>query len=60
MLPILGFGLRHRLERAEMALRAALAEHDEYLRLLNLAIGEREEFRRQQDHFRGELERINK
>ena len=34
VLPIFGFGLRHRLEGAEMALRAALAERDEYLRRL--------------------------
>jgi hypothetical protein len=53
-----GFGLRSKLERAETALRAALAERD-YLRQLALALGERDELRRQRDHFRGELDRLN-
>jgi hypothetical protein len=56
VLPIFGFGLRHRLEGAEMALRAALAERDEYLRRLNTALAERDELQRQRDYFRGELE----
>ena len=58
VLPIFGFGLRHRLEGAEMALRAALAERDEYLRRLNTALAERDELQRQRDYFRGELERL--
>ena len=53
-----GFGLRHRLEGAEMALRAALAQRDEYLRQLNAAFAERDELQRQRDYFRGELERL--
>jgi hypothetical protein len=32
---LVGFGQRRRLETAELALRAALAERDEYLRQLN-------------------------
>ena len=51
-----GFGLRYKLERAETALRAALAERDDYLRQLAVALGERDELRRQRDHFRGELD----
>ena len=39
-----GFGLRYKLERAETALRAALAERDDYLRQLAVALGERDEF----------------
>jgi hypothetical protein len=39
-----------------MALRAALAERDEYLRRLNTALAERDELQRQRDYFRGELE----
>jgi hypothetical protein len=38
-----GFGLRYKLERAETALRAALAERDDYLRQLAVALGERDE-----------------
>ena len=53
-----GFGLRYRLERVETALRAALAERDDYLRQLAVALGERDELRRQRDHFRGELDRL--
>ena len=58
LLPLFGFGLRHRLEGAEMALRAALAQRDEYLRQLNAAFAERDELQRQRDYFRGELERL--
>ena len=58
LLPMFGFGLRHRLEGAEMALRAALAQRDEYLRQLNAAFAERDELQRQRDYFRGELERL--
>ena len=36
-----GFGLQHKLENAEIALRAALAERDEYLRQRDIALGER-------------------
>lgn len=32
---LVGFGQRRRLETAELTLRAALAERDEYLRQLN-------------------------
>jgi hypothetical protein len=53
-----GFGLRYKLERAEAALRAALAERDDYLRQLIVALGERDELRRQRDHFRGELDSL--
>jgi hypothetical protein len=38
-----GFGLRYKLERVETALRAALAERDDYLRQLIVALGERDE-----------------
>jgi hypothetical protein len=55
-----GFGLRYKLERAETALRAALAERDDYLRQLAVALGERDELRRQRDHFRGELDRTHR
>jgi hypothetical protein len=55
-----GFGLRYKLERVETALRAALAERDDYLRQLIVALGERDELRRQRDHFRGELDRLQR
>jgi hypothetical protein len=55
-----GLGLRYKLERAETALRAALAERDDYLRQLAVALGERDELRRQRDHFRGELDRLQR
>ena len=41
---LIGFGRRRRLETAELALRAALAERDEYLRQLNDALAACEEF----------------
>ena len=44
-----GFGRRYKLERVETALRAALAERDDYLRQLAVALGERDELRRQLD-----------
>ena len=50
--------LGYKLERAETALRAALAERDDYLRQLAVALGERDELRRQRDHFRAELDRL--
>ena len=53
---LIGFGQRRRLETAELALRAALAERDEYLRQLNDALAACEEFRRQCKYFRSELE----
>ena len=53
-----GFGLRYKLELAEAALRAALAERDDYLRQLALALGERDELRRQRDYFRVQLDRL--
>jgi hypothetical protein len=53
-----GFGLRYKLDRAETALRAALAERDDYLRQLAAALGERDELRRQRDYFRVELDRL--
>ena len=55
-----GLGVRYKLERAETALRAALAERDDYLRQLIVALGERDELRRQRDHFRGELDRTHR
>ena len=55
-----GLGVRYKLERAETALRAALAERDDYLRQLAVALGERDELRRQRDHFRGELDRLQR
>jgi hypothetical protein len=39
-----GLGLQDKLEKAEIALRAALAERDEYLRQRDIALGERNEF----------------
>jgi hypothetical protein len=39
------FGFGRRYERVEAALRAALAERDDYLRLLAVALGERDELR---------------
>jgi hypothetical protein len=53
---LVGFGQRRRLETAELALRAALAERDEYLRQLNDALAACEESRRQCKYFRSELE----
>ena len=44
---LVGFGQRRRLETAELTLRAALAERDEYLRQLNDALDACEELRRQ-------------
>ena len=55
-----GFGRRYKLERVETALRAALAERDDYLRQLIVALGERDELRRQRDHFRGKLDRLQR
>jgi hypothetical protein len=55
-----GLGVRYKLERAATALRAALAERDDYLRQLAVALGERDELRRQRDHFRGELDRTHR
>jgi hypothetical protein len=52
-----GFGQRRRLETAELALRAALAERDEYLRQLNDALAACEELRLQRNYFRSELTR---
>jgi hypothetical protein len=52
------FGFGRRYERVEAALRAALAERDDYLRQLAVALGERDELRRQRDYFRGELDRL--
>jgi hypothetical protein len=45
-----GSGLQEKLENAEIALRAALAERDGYLRQRDIALGERNEFLRQRDH----------
>jgi hypothetical protein len=53
---LVGFGQRRRLETAELALRAALAERDEELRHLNDALGACEELRRQRNYFRRALE----
>ena len=53
-----GFGLQHKLENAEIALRAALAERDEYLRQRDIALGERNEFLRQRDQLLSELEQL--
>ena len=53
---LVGFGQRRRLETAELSLRAALAERDEYLRQLNDALAACEELRRQRNYFRSELE----
>ena len=53
---LVGFGQRRRLETAELALRAALAERDEYLRQLNDALAACEELRRQRNYFCSELE----
>ena len=53
---LVGFGQRRRLETAELALRAALAERDEYLRQLNDALAACEELRLQRTYFRSELE----
>ena len=41
---LVGFGQRRRLETAELALRAALAERDEELRQLNDALGHAKSF----------------
>jgi hypothetical protein len=53
---LVGFGQRRRLETAELTLRDALAERDEYLRQLNDALARCEELRRQRNYFRSELE----
>jgi hypothetical protein len=55
-----GFGLQARLEHAEIALRAALAERDEYLRQRDIALGERNEFLRQRDQLLSELEQLKR
>ena len=55
-----GFGLQAKLENAEVALRAALAERDEYLRQRDIALGERNEFLRQRDQLLSELEQLKR
>jgi hypothetical protein len=66
------FKSRQKLARAEMALREAMAQHqeylgklntalyerDEYLRQRDIALGERNEFLRQLDEARAEIERL--
>jgi hypothetical protein len=55
-----GFGLQAKLENAEVALRAALAERDEHLRQRDIALGERNEFLRQRDQLLSELEQLKR
>jgi hypothetical protein len=55
-----GFGSQAKLENAEVALRAALAERDEHLRQRDIALGERNEFLRQRDQLLGELEQLKR
>jgi hypothetical protein len=52
---LVGFGQRRRLETAELSLRAALAERDEYLRQLNDALAACEELRRHATTFAANL-----
>ena len=44
-----GIKSRQKLARAEMALREAMARHQEYLGKLNTALYERDEYLRQRD-----------
>jgi hypothetical protein len=55
-----GLGLQDKLEKAEIALRAVLAERDEYLRQRDIALGERNEFLRQRDQSLSELEQLKR
>jgi hypothetical protein len=62
-----GFGLRQRLQVAEMALEQALAqyqnvlrERDAYLHQRDVALGERNEFVRQRDEALAEIERLKR
>jgi hypothetical protein len=48
------FKSREKLARAEMALREAMAQHQEYLGKLNTALNERDEYLRQRDIALGE------
>jgi hypothetical protein len=54
------FVLQAKLDNAEVALRAALAERDEYLRQRDIALGERNEFLRQRDQLLSELEQLKR
>ena len=49
-----GIKSRQKLARAEMALREAMARHQEYLGKLNTALYERDEYLRQRDIALGE------